>query len=169
MTQPENIGFDSKGVLKLFDFGLAKELDNRQQNAMGLYEMSGGTGSRRYMAPEVARSEPYYLSADIYSFGIVLWETLSLQKAYWDMVLEEHTATVVNGNHERPSLQQPPNSNSNTKWSVLVQTLLEGCWHRDAAQRPPAKHVHKLLQQEVDAFSSQYGIRLSRPRRSSSM
>lgn len=156
--QPENIGFDAKGVLKVFDFGLAKELDNRQKNATGLYEMSGGTGSRRYMAPEVSRSEPYYLSADMYSYGVVLWETLSLQKAYWDMTLEEHDAKVVNGDHERPKLL--------SKWPVAIQTLLEGCWHKDPAQRPPAKHVHMSLQKELDSFGNQHGIRVRRLKRS---
>lgn len=41
--------------VKLFDFGLAKELDPLQRTPDGqFYEMSGGTGSRRFMAPEVA-------------------------------------------------------------------------------------------------------------------
>ena len=44
--------------------------------------MSGGTGSRRFMAPEVALGEPYNLSADIYSFAILLWELVALDKAF---------------------------------------------------------------------------------------
>lgn len=59
------MGFDFDGHVKLFDFGLAKELDPMQKTDNGLYTMSGGTGSRRFMAPEVALSEPYNLSADV--------------------------------------------------------------------------------------------------------
>merc|ERR1711957_987593 len=61
--KPDNIGFDYNGDVKLFDFGLAKELDPLQEteDGSGLYKMSGGTGSRRFMAPEVALSEPYSL------------------------------------------------------------------------------------------------------------
>ena len=55
--KPDNIGFDQDGVLKLFDFGLAKELKHKQ--ADGTYKLTGHTGSRRYMAPEVALDEPY--------------------------------------------------------------------------------------------------------------
>ena len=51
--KPENIGFDVRGDAKLFDFGLSKELHDRDKTKDGLYLMSGLTGSRRYMAPEV--------------------------------------------------------------------------------------------------------------------
>lgn len=156
--KPVNIGFDTNGVLKLFDFGLAKELDTRQKNATGLYEMSGGTGSRRYMAPEVARSEPYHLSADMYSFAIVLWEVLCFEKAYWEMTLDEHKETVLDG-EERPKVV--------LKWSMSLQSLFQACWHKDATIRPSAKRVQKMLQQELESFSSQHKIRLHRSRRAS--
>ena len=50
--KPDNIGFDEHGVLKLFDFGLAREEKPSERNSMGKYDMTGHTGSRRYMAPE---------------------------------------------------------------------------------------------------------------------
>ena len=53
--KPDNIGFDKDGVLKLFDFGLAKELKPEDEKPDGRYELTGNTGSRRYMAPEVAK------------------------------------------------------------------------------------------------------------------
>lgn len=52
--KPENIGFDVKGVVKVFDFGLAKELHPEDKLANDTYKMTGNTGSIRYMAPEVA-------------------------------------------------------------------------------------------------------------------
>jgi serine/threonine protein kinase len=50
--KPDNVGFDEQGVLKLFDFGLAKELKDSAKTTDGRYRMSGHTGSRRYMSPE---------------------------------------------------------------------------------------------------------------------
>lgn len=49
-TNPDsdNIGFGYNNAVKLFDFGLAKELDPYQKLDNGLYKMSGGTGSRRF-------------------------------------------------------------------------------------------------------------------------
>ena len=69
--KPENMGIDSEGTIKLFDFGLARETNPRQR-------LSSITGSRQYMAPEVAQSQPYSLSADVFSFGVFLYECCTL-------------------------------------------------------------------------------------------
>jgi serine/threonine protein kinase len=49
--KPENIGFDVRDDIKLFDFGLAKELKDDMQKENGLYHLTADTGSPRYMAP----------------------------------------------------------------------------------------------------------------------
>ena len=71
--KPENMGFDSEGTVKLFDFGLARETNPSQR-------LTSMTGSREYMAPEVAQSQPYGLSADVFSFGVFLHECCTLSK-----------------------------------------------------------------------------------------
>jgi hypothetical protein len=50
--KPDNCGFTRDGILKIFDFGLAKEETNSTKCEDGSYRMTGHTGSRRYMAPE---------------------------------------------------------------------------------------------------------------------
>lgn len=155
--KPDNVGFDYDGRVKLFDFGLAKELDPRQRNQNGLYNMSGGTGSRRFMAPEVALLEPYGLSADMYSLAILMWEVLSLRKAFSYLPVEEHRERVVKGG-ERLELD--------SNWSSTVHHLLESCWHRDPFKRPPAKEVYKMIRNEIqtivnDEFPGENGRRKS--------
>lgn len=46
--KPDNIGYNSSGILKLFDFGLAKELRETERKADGTYKMTGFTGALRY-------------------------------------------------------------------------------------------------------------------------
>ena len=47
--KPENIGFDANGVVKLFDFGLAKEVRKEDESSNGTYKLTPNTGSLRYM------------------------------------------------------------------------------------------------------------------------
>ncbi|KAL3774542.1 hypothetical protein ACHAWO_003993 [Cyclotella atomus] len=79
-TKPQNVGFDVRGDLKLFDFGLAKLLPSND-NYQDTYKLSMA-GTPRFMAPEVLceKSKGYNLKADVYSFSVVMWEVLSLEK-----------------------------------------------------------------------------------------
>ena len=80
--KPANVGFDVRGDVKLFDFGLAKIMPPNGDSYEDSFEMSGA-GSPRYMAPEVLESKPVYnLKADVYTFSIVMWEVLALKKPY---------------------------------------------------------------------------------------
>lgn len=59
-------GFTLDGTVKLIDFGLARIVENATV-CNDVYEMSGETGSLRYMAPEVADCQPYNQKADVVS------------------------------------------------------------------------------------------------------
>jgi serine/threonine protein kinase len=142
--KPDNVGFDFDGRVKLFDFGLAKELDPLQKTADGtMYEMSGGTGSRRFMAPEVALGEPYNLSADIYSFAILFWELVALEKAFGKLSQEEHRKNVIEKN-DRPPLKK--------EWKPAVQYILQSCWKRNPKDRVNSNELYKMLKEQVDLY-----------------
>lgn len=46
------------------------------------FQITGEVGSFRYMAPEVVRHQPYNAKADIYSWAILTWEMMSIEKPY---------------------------------------------------------------------------------------
>ena len=71
--KPDNIGLDFNDNIKLFDFGLAKELKKEERVEEDKYHNSEQTGTKRYMAPEVYMSNLYGLPADIYGFSVILW------------------------------------------------------------------------------------------------
>jgi serine/threonine protein kinase len=98
------------------------------------------------MAPEVALSEPYGLSADLYSFSILLWEILTLEKAFGRLTVDEHKERAVLGS-ERPSLVTVDDDDD--MMSNGLKDILQSCWVRDPMQRLDAATVHRLLKEEV--------------------
>ena len=80
--KPDNIGFDVRGDVKIFDFGLCQEFEAFQVDKDGTYKLTGDAGSTRYMAPEVGLGKPYNEMADVYSFGILLYQILALKTPY---------------------------------------------------------------------------------------
>ncbi|KAL3927314.1 MAG: hypothetical protein SGBAC_013134 [Bacillariaceae sp.] len=132
----ENVAFDNEGQIQLFDFGLAKELpalyhkDDR-------YNMTPHTGTLKYMAPEVALGLPYNESCDVYSFAILLWEMLSLNRAfasYTNKLLEEF---VVRPPHRRPA--------RNAKWPQELRDMMHNAWSPRISDRPSAKDMELML------------------------
>ncbi len=85
--KPPNVGFNIRGDLTVFDFGLSRELPTRLTEKSDkanskLYRMTGFCGSPRYMAPEVGLRKVYNTKCDVYSFGALAWQILTLQKPY---------------------------------------------------------------------------------------
>lgn len=72
-----NILLDAHGTVKISDFGLSCVLD-----LSGSHDLTAETGTYRWMAPEVIRHEPYSTKADVYSFGIVLWEMITKDQPF---------------------------------------------------------------------------------------
>ena len=60
--------------IKITDFGLARDILGG--DAYDSSRMTGQAGTFHWMAPEVLRSDEYTHKADVYSYGICLWEIL---------------------------------------------------------------------------------------------
>ena len=77
--KPENIMIDKFYNVKLTDFGLSRYMPEVEP-----YEMTGGTGTVRYMAPEVYFGHNYDLRADIYSLGLIIYYVFCGNKPFKD-------------------------------------------------------------------------------------
>ena len=137
--KPENIGFDSRGVAKLFDFGLAKQV-RREDAQDGTYRLTANTGSLRYMSPECGNGWPYNFSTDSYSFTILLWEILALELPFNHYTAQE-IVNMVRKWGERPKLKE--------EWSDRLKESLTAGWHSNFRQRPTLKDFETILDLEL--------------------
>lgn len=111
-------------------------IENADIDSDEVYHMSGETGSLRYMAPEVAEGLPYNHTADVYSFGIILWELNATKKPYEGLNRELFYERIVHGG-ERPPLSK--------KWPIELTSLMSECWDTDMFNRPKFRDIVRRL------------------------
>ena len=142
--KPENVGFNIRDDIVLFDFGLAREMHDKDKLTEHTWKLTGETGSLRYMAPEVAADKPYGYSADVYSMGIMLWEMLKMEKPFAGLNKKTHHEFVV-VSAGRPQIDE--------SWSKSLQGLINSCWNQDLTKRPSAARASNILKREVAKVS----------------
>ena len=63
--KPENVMVNTKGYIKIIDFGTVKEIEDRTSTIIG---------TSHYMAPEITKGEGYSFQVDIWSIAICMYE-----------------------------------------------------------------------------------------------
>mmetsp|Transcript_51559 Transcript_51559/g.59666 ORF Transcript_51559/g.59666 Transcript_51559/m.59666 type:complete len:494 (+) Transcript_51559:135-1616(+) len=168
--KPDNVGISIDGTVKLFDFGLCRNLppkksyncsernnNHSSSNSSGgssndykrekeaLYRMST-VGTRRYMSPEVISGYCYNQKTDVYSWSMVFFEMLCLKKPFAKYNRSLHKILVCE-NHGRPypSMDVPWNS----------RDLLERAWAQNSFDRPTMKEIYDELCPMIETVEHQ--------------
>mmetsp|Transcript_6895 Transcript_6895/g.14210 ORF Transcript_6895/g.14210 Transcript_6895/m.14210 type:complete len:1258 (-) Transcript_6895:1935-5708(-) len=126
-----NMMLDDELVVKVGDFGLTRPVSGPTA------PMTGQTGTFQYMAPEVLSSRPYSEKADVFSFGVLLWELAARRLPYFGLEPMQVGLAVVNQGL-RPSI--PP------ECSPALVKIIKLCWDQDPHRRPNLDQAMKLLE-----------------------
>lgn len=138
--KPRNIMIKSSGAgqgggrgltAKVADFGLSVSLDSNQTHASSIYQ-----GTITHMAPEVLMNGRVSKAADVYSFGILLWELYTGGTAFSNIPGPHIGHAITTGKRPIFSLATPP----------AYQLLAETCWSPDPEARPTFPQIIQCLQ-----------------------
>mmetsp|Transcript_83869 Transcript_83869/g.125732 ORF Transcript_83869/g.125732 Transcript_83869/m.125732 type:complete len:392 (+) Transcript_83869:60-1235(+) len=178
--KPQNIGFDSRGEVKIFDFGFACEVNDME-------ERQNLAGSIRYMPPEtlqVAAMEeegqqggrdannhlteeglPCTFATDVYSFGIVLWEIATLEKPFSALMLKNRKLSpdVIIFKHV---LQKGYRPKTRKILNTQYRSLVRECWDYRPIARPSFSSICQTWLPQIypseELFSSTISKKKSR-------
>jgi len=155
--KPLNILLTESLEVKVADFGVSKVVD-KLPRAEGLKKstsveslvivqtLTGGVGSFRYMAPEIARHVKYSEKADIYAFGLILYFISCGQKPFRQYQDAMDVLTEFSeGKEPRPNASDCPK---------VFRPIMVAAWNPVPKQRPTACD---LIERLIEAVGSDTG------------
>ena len=123
--KPSNLLLTRSKRVKICDFGISCF----QYNPNELYNMTGETGTYRYMAPEVMKGEQYNSSVDIYSLGVVMY-TLIEDTPFKNLRVYDVIKCVIHNNFKPKTFKHKK-----------TEQLITRCWSYNASDRYTAEQI----------------------------
>ena len=128
----ESLDPDADGTVKVTDFSISREAPRE------LVKMTLNTGTSQWRAPEVFKGQTPTRAADVYSFGIIMWEIVMREIPFSDVKWQhEIEGMVITG--QRPKL--PDNIWMPPEYRVLMEAM----WQGDPGRRPSFKDAIEAL------------------------
>jgi len=135
----QNLLVDEFWRVKVCDFGLSR---------IKASETMSRLGTLHYSAPEVLRGDRYTEKADVYSFGIVMWEMLTFSIPY-EGYPPLKIASDVAYHQLRPEIKE--------SFPKPLSTLMQECWDENPDNRPDFCEIVERLNESLLLIDEQTG------------
>ncbi|XP_065217298.1 fibroblast growth factor receptor homolog 1-like [Planococcus citri] len=119
-----NILVTAQYTMKIADFGLARDVRQTEYYK----KTSNGRLPIKWMAPEALFHNKYTTKSDVWSYGILLWEIVTLGDNPYPSI--EDFAGLRNALKQNYRMEKPPNASTN------VYNLMLNCWSFEPEDRP---------------------------------
>jgi len=114
-------------------------------------EMTGLAGSYGYMAPEVFNGQPYNEKADIFSFGVLMYNLCyRVIPSLMIMSNGDTEDVIVYAKRVSEGFRQPLNDE---KVPSSMNALIEACWHQSPGSRPAAASIVEQISELLEKGS----------------
>ncbi|KAM8762638.1 tyrosine-protein kinase Fes/Fps [Acanthopagrus schlegelii] len=119
-------------VVKISDFGMSRQQDD------GVYSTEGGLRQIpvKWTAPEALNYGRYTTQSDVWSFGVLLWETFSMGMTPYTSMTNQQTRDEVEKGYRMPAPHCCP---------VEISRIMSNCWQYEPQNRPSFKKLRAEL------------------------
>lgn len=143
--KPENVLLDNDYKPLITDFGLSKIFTSQNSQSQSM----ATCGTYAYMAPEVIEGNRFSTKADVYAFGILMYEVVTGTSAMKSMTnnkpfnARKFMNSVVSGG--RPTFQDE-------EIKPGLRRMIEQCWSNNPDERPTFSELYSKLSLADEEF-----------------
>ncbi|CAJ0588054.1 unnamed protein product [Cylicocyclus nassatus] len=138
-----NVLVNGKNSCKIGDFGLCRNL----YSDSSLYKSKGGRLPLKWMSPEAIRHYEFSAQSDVWAFGVLLFEIITLGGSPYPLTPPEDMLQYL----ESGGRMERPDNCPEDFYEVMVE-----CWKLDPEERPNFLTIRQKLASQLEEITEEY-------------